>query len=245
VSKKLISLILLITVLIFNGCKIKKVQLQDRAETPLTIVILGSSTAAGTGPEEIANAWVNRYLIHAQGINPNHRIINLAKGGYTTYHLMPWEHEVPEGRPKSDPSRCITMALHLNPSAIIINLPSNDASYGYAVAEQLDNYDVILAQAEEQDVPVWITTTQPRNLSSQGRENLLAMRDSTFARLGEMAIDFWTDLAQPDGRIDSVFDCGDGVHLNDVGHEILFQRVVDAGILSALTGERRPAGSSP
>ena len=126
------------------------------------------------------------------------------------------------------------MALHLDPDAIIINLPSNDASYGYSVEEQLANYDSLLALAGRRDTPVWITTTQPRNLTVQGRANLMAVRDSTYARFGDRAIDFWNGLAVENGSIDPAFDSGDGVHLNDQAHRILFQRVVETGLLEKI-----------
>jgi len=234
-TRKLICFFLLCAILTFSGCRIKKVDLgQDQG--PVTVVVLGSSTAAGTGPRDVANSWVNRYLAYAESLNADNRVINLAKGGYTTYHLMPRDHIPSEGRPTVDPCRCITMALHLNPAAIVVNLPSNDAAYGYSVKEQLANYDSLLALAARRKVPVWITTTQPRNLTVEGRANLTAMRDSTWARFGERAIDFWSGLAMEDGSIDPTFDSGDGVHLNDRAHRILFQRVVDAGILTAGSG---------
>jgi len=214
-------------------CRIKKVDM-GRGQEPVTIVVLGSSTAAGTGPREIANAWVNRYLAYAESLDADNRVINLAKGGYTTYHLMPRNHVAPQERPQPDPCRCITMALHLDPDAIIINLPSNDASYGYSVEEQLANYDSLLALAGRRDTPVWITTTQPRNLTVQGRANLMAVRDSTYARFGDRAIDFWNGLAVENGSIDPAFDSGDGVHLNDQAHRILFQRVVETGLLEKI-----------
>lgn len=224
----------LLLVLLVTGCQVKEGDLQDQREIPVTIVILGSSTAAGTGPKDITNAWVNRYIAYVEEINHDRRVINLAKGGYTTYHMMPRDHVPPEGRPKPDPGRCITMALLLDPSAIIINLPSNDAAYGYSIAEQLANYDSILAAAERENVPIWITTTQPRNLSIKKRQNLMDMRDSTWSRFGSQAVDFWTSLAQEDGRIDPAFDCGDGVHVNDLGHNILFESVVAAAVLDSV-----------
>ncbi len=229
-TRKLICFFLLCGLITFSGCRIKKVDL-GQSQRPITVVVLGSSTAAGSGPRDIANSWVNRYLAYAESLNADNRVINLAKGGYTTYHLMPRDDVPPAGRPRPDPCRCITMALHLNPAAIVVNMPSNDAAYGYSVEEQLANYDNLLALAARRNVPVWITTTQPRNLTAEGRANLMAMRDSTYARFGERAIDFWTGLAQPDGTIDQNFDCGDGVHLNDQAHRVLFQRVVQTGLL--------------
>lgn len=212
--------------------------LHARAQTdPLHIVVLGSSTAEGTGPSNRNNAWVNRYRVYLQNLNPQHAVTNLARGGYTTYHLMPDGNVPPAGRAAPDRERNITKALSLKPSAIIINLPSNDATNNYTVAEQLANYDAMLAKARAATVPVWITTTQPRNLSEAQRQNLMAMRDSTFARWGSKAIDFWSEIAEANGRIKSIYDSGDGIHLNDAAHAILFDRVVAAEVhnVAALT----------
>lgn len=209
-----------------------------RAQTdPLHIVVLGSSTAEGTGPSDRNNAWVNRYHAYLQSIHPQSIVTNLARGGYTTYQIMPSGNVPPAGRPAPDVERNITKALSLKPSAIILNLPSNDATSGYAVKDQLTNYDAVLAQADAATVPVWITTTQPRNLSDAQRQNLMAMRDSTFARYGDRAIDFWNEIAETSGRIKSVYDSGDGIHLNDAAHGVLFERVVAANVhkVAALT----------
>ncbi len=204
---------------------------------PLHIVVLGSSTAEGTGPSNRNNAWVNRYRAYVQSLNPKNAVTNLARGGYTTYHIMPDGYIPPSGRALPDRERNITKALSLKPSAIIINLPSNDATNNYTVAEQLANYEAVLVKARAETVPVWIATTQPRNLSEAQRQNLMAMRDSTFARWGSKAIDFWTGIAEANGSIKSIYDSGDGVHLNDAAHGILFERVVAANVhkVAALT----------
>lgn len=204
----------------------------------IKIVILGSSTAAGTGPQKIENAWVWRYRKYVQNKNIYYEVINLAKGGYTTYKIMPIAFSPSPKQARPDTLRNITRALQLMPDAIIINLPSNDAASGIPVGEQLANYKLILAEANEQNVPVWIATTQPRNLTEKKRKNLMALRDSTFSRFGPKAIDFWSMLANEDGTILPQFDCGDGVHLNDEGHRLLFQQVVAAQIVETLVKKR-------
>lgn len=204
-------------------------------QNAIHIVVLGSSTSEGTGPADKRNAWVNRYRTFLKMENANHRVDNLAKGGYTTYHILPSGQATPANRPKPDDQRNITRALSLQPDGVIINLPSNDATAGYSIEEQLTNYDSVLAVANRSNTPVWIATTQPRNLSQTGRQNLMAMRDSTLARFGNLAIDFWTELAQANGMINSQYDCGDGVHLNDAAHEILFNRVNQKNIPTALS----------
>jgi len=198
----------------------------------IKIVVLGSSTAAGSGPTNTANAWVNQFRSYVQSINASSEVVNLAVGGYTTYHVMPSTYTPPTDRPSPDPQHNITKALSYYPDAIIINLPTNDASSGYTVTEQLSNYTQVLTLAAAQKVPVYVSTTQPRYLSADLRQNLIAVRDSTFKKLGKYAIDFWTDIAAADGTINPLYDMGDGVHLNDAAHTVLANRVKATDILS-------------
>jgi lysophospholipase L1-like esterase len=210
------------------------------APPPTTVVVLGSSTSAGAGPTNPANAYVNRYRAYAQGINPNNRVINLAVGGYTTYQIMPTNYIPPLGRPVPNVDHNITKALSYHPDGIIINMPSNDVTSGYAITEQLANYDAVMAQASLFHVPVWITTSQPRNISADKRQALMDLRDLTYSRYGPRAIDFWTDVANADGTIKVLYNSGDGTHLNDAGHEILFNRVVAKRILEQLITVGQP-----
>lgn len=113
-------------------------------------------------------------------------------------------------------------------------MPSNDAANNYSVTEQVSNYNVIIEKANEKNIPVWAATPQPRNFS-QAQINLqLAMVDTTYKMFGEKAIDFWTTIAYYDSRINPLYNSGDGIHLNNAGHRILFARVVDEKILEQL-----------
>ncbi len=79
----------------------KKV-INGKKEDAIKIVVLVSSTAAGTGPKDSKNAWVNRYrrkVIRSNGYN---EVINLAVGGYTTYQLLPSNAKLKANRPKPD-----------------------------------------------------------------------------------------------------------------------------------------------
>ncbi len=195
------------------------------------VVVLGSSTAEGVGPQRAENTWVNRYRAYLQQRDPSVEVLNLARGGYTTYHLLPTGTPTPEDRPRVDTLRNITAALRRHPEAIIVNLPSNDRAAGYTVEEQLRNFDAMVAAAEAAGVPLWITTTQPRNLDDAGRRDQRALRDSILTRYAPRVIDFWTGIALPDGRLDPTHDSGDHLHLNDEAHRLLFERVRDAGVI--------------
>jgi len=196
----------------------------------IKIVVLGSSTAAGTGPTTLDSAWVWKYRDYLFQRNTSTQVTNLAVGGYTTYHIMPDDFVAPSGRPARVLGRNITAAVLASPNAIIINMPSNDAANNYPVSEQVSNYELIMAKANEKNIPLWVATPQPRNFSQTQINLQFELLDSTYKMFGDHTIDFWTDIAGADGRINSLYNSGDGVHLNNAGHRILFARVVDKNI---------------
>ncbi|MFK7972638.1 MAG: PKD domain-containing protein [Bacteroidia bacterium] len=196
---------------------------------PIKVVVLGSSTAAGTGPSVRDSAWVWRYRAFLESLNPDNEVINLARGGYVTYRLMPHGHQPPTGRPTPDSARNITEALSLNPDAIIINMPSNDRQY--PIAEQLANFDSLYRYSNSQGVPMWICTTQP--ITSAGAYQR-EVRDSIVARYGSQSLDFWTGIVKGNTNlVDSTY-AADAVHLNDLGHRVLIQVVQQAKIPEAV-----------
>ncbi len=209
---------------------------QSALPDSLRIVVLGSSTAAGAGASVTDSAWVWRYRAYLESIDPDYEVVNLAVGGYTTYHIQPNEYVSPDGRVARDTLRNITRAIALDADAIIINLPSNDAAKKFSIIEQTQNFERVAAKADSADIPLWVCTTQPRNLPDSGRMNLITMKDWITDRFGDHTLDFWSELAVEDGSMRSAYNSGDGVHLNDAGHGVLFSRVVDAGIPAKLGG---------
>ncbi len=199
-----------------------------------TIVVLGSSTAAGAGASQSDSAWVNRYRKAIQQINPNNQVINLGVGGFTSYRIMPDNHQPNPGRPLPNTTKNITKALTYNPDAIIINLPSNDIASGFPITEQIFNFDSIVALANNFGVPVWVCTTQPKNMSLSNMQLQVNMRDSIYAHFSPNVLDFWTTLASANNSLSTTYDSGDGTHLNDAGHGLLANRTLQKDILSAL-----------
>ena len=199
-----------------------------------TIVVLGSSTAAGAGASQSDSAWVNRYRKAIQQINPNNQVINLGVGGFTSYRIMPDNHQPNPGRPLPNTTKNITKALTYNPDAIIINLPSNDIASGFPITEQIFNFDSIVALANNFGVPVWVCTTQPKNMSLSNMQLQVNMRDSIYTHFSPNVLDFWTTLASANNSLSTTYDSGDGTHLNDAGHGLLANRTLQKDILSAL-----------
>jgi hypothetical protein len=198
------------------------------------IVVLGSSTAAGAGTSHPDSTWVNRYRKHISQNNTKYEVINLAKGGYTTYHILPTGSIISAGISITiDTARNITKALTYNPYSIIVNMPSNDAANNFSVQQQLDNFNLMSDTANANDADIWICTTQPRNFSNFNQIQIQKdTKDSILAIYGNNAIDFWNGFADINGHIDSIYDSGDGVHMNDLGHFVLYDRVMSKQIHS-------------
>lgn len=198
------------------------------------IVILGSSTAAGVGPSDGNNAWATKYRNYLTEMDTRYDIVNLAVGGYATYNILPTGTPIPSGVSRTiDTQRNITKAIELVPGGVIINMPSNDAASGYPVADQVANYNLISAVTTSEEVPLWVTTPQPRNFGSN-TTNLniqTQMVTETNTMFGDFAIDFWTGfpIANNNGILPQ-YDSGDGIHFNDAAHQILFDRVIAKGV---------------
>jgi len=199
---------------------------------PCLIVVLGSSTAEGAGASSPDSAWVNRYWTSLSEKDTCYSVVNLAKGGYTTFHLLP------TGAPKDedtgiavDTNRNATRALSFHPRTVIVNLPSNDAARGVPVQRQMANFEAIAEALQREGVEVWVCTPQPRNFSDPVQVQIQReLRDAIISTYGDRAIDFWESLAGPDGFILKEYDSGDGIHLNDAGHRLLWTRVMEKGI---------------
>jgi len=205
----------------------------ENTDKRFKIVVLGSSTAAGTGPSSTANAWVWLYTDYLKQQDTRFDITNLAVGGYTTFDILPTGTPIPSSVNETiDTARNITKAISLNADGIIVNMPSNDSNMGYSVAMQMDNFNLLNATAQANNIPIWICNVQARNfgIGSNSMNIQLQMASQIPTTFPTNNIDFWTTIANADGTVNSLYNAGDGVHLNNAGHQILLQRVINSGL---------------
>ena len=194
-------------------------------------VILGSSTSAGTGASDATHSYVGMLTRYLQSLNPSTTVTNLAVSGYTTYHILPTGTSIGfSGRPAIDTNANITKALSYNPNVIFINLPANDPVNGYDLVNEIQlNYRTIIASASAVNIPVFVSSAQPRTNGMTPSSLAALISYNNFLVGTYSATDFWTGISNPDGTIISNFDSGDGTHLNDKGHEVLVSRVITKG----------------
>ncbi len=169
------------------------------AITPNRIVVLGSSTAEGASANPLDSSWARKYARYIQTMYPASTLFNLAIGGFTTFNVMPtgFVPPAPWNRPDLQPAvgNNITRALELNPDLIIINLPTNDCNEYIPIAQQISNYDTVIALAAARGIEVYLSTSQPRNSDPATRALLIQLFAETNSRYGQRAIDFWSGLA--------------------------------------------------
>ena len=193
---------------------------------PVRIVILGSSTAQGIGASRPDSTWVGRVRAY---FGNTKQIINLAKGGYTSYQMRQSGATVVPQRPAPDTARNISKALTYQPDALILSMTTNDVSAGFALADYFDNVDQVIALARAEGVQrVYVTTSLPRSSVDFAKRQILSQqRQQTLARYGGMAIDLWVGFEGDSLKLNPKYDSGDKIHLNDAGHRILAQRFVE------------------
>ncbi len=196
--------------------------------------ILGSSTAAGTGASPVSNSWVNRLTTKYVGEGKLSATVNLAVGGYNPYHAMPDGFIPPADRPAPDPEHNISQLLTESPDIVIVSFVSNQYNL-YSFEEIRLTLTTIRDSALQAGAVCFITTPQPRTgFNVAARQKLRDLTDSVLVWFGEYAINFFDPLVNPaDNTILPEYRySGDQIHINNAGHEVLFNQVVAKNIIA-------------
>jgi acyl-CoA thioesterase-1 len=192
--------------------------------TPGTWVVLGSSTAAGVGASA-GQGWVDR--LAAQVLPRAVTLENLARSGAVTYEALPTGSMPPPDRPAPDPLLNIDRALSFAPKLVILSFPTNDTAAGYSRNETLDNLRLLRERARTAGVAVMLLSTQPRDaFDGTQRAQLAAIDLDAAALFGTCFIALREALSDGAGQIAAAYSAGDGIHLNDAGHQLVYERVL-------------------
>lgn len=200
-----------------------------------TIVVLGSSTAAGWGASNYDASWVARLNKQLLIDSVKVKFINLSSPGYVTYQSMPTKSVIPAGRPQPDQSRNLTRAMDFNPTLIILNFPTNDIANNYSNEEILSNYAKIVEVMKGKGIEYIITGTQPRNFSSlEQRQRLKELNELLKPIYTNHYNNYLEKLSSSTFTILDEYSAGDGTHLNNKGHNIIFESFMSFPLLNKL-----------
>jgi lysophospholipase L1-like esterase len=186
-------------------------------------VVMGSSTAAGVGASP-GQGWAAQLgsAVAARQVT----LHSLARAGALTYEALPAGSPPAAQRPAPDPSINTDRALGLAPRLVILSFPSNDTATGYGADETVGNLLAMRRALQAGSSAVLVLSTLPRDgLDPAQRATLAEVDRRLAAALGACFADVRSALDDGHGRIATAFAAGDGVHLNDAGHRLLYERV--------------------
>jgi lysophospholipase L1-like esterase len=198
---------------------------------PGTWGVIGSSTAAGVGATP-GNSWTA--LIGSAYAGKGVGILNLGVGGSVTYDGLGAEVPPTDGRPPPDAAHNVDAALAQGARFILLGYPSNDVAFGYTADETVRNHQWIAWTALQHGMPTMVLGSQPQRWIPTGWAAQTFIDDD--ARLadffGPCFVELRSALAMPDNSLNPAYDSGDGQHLNDAGHYVIYTRVkaaIDSG----------------
>ncbi|MDR7119322.1 SGNH/GDSL hydrolase family protein [Rheinheimera soli] len=190
---------------------------------PSDWVVMGSSSAFGAGASAPEKSWVGliRDYHSALGVT----IHNIAKGGYSTYHALSKQCVVSASRPVADMQHNIDKAHEFKPDLVFLSYPSNDAVSKYTATESASNLLLLRWQLMQQGTAVVVLSSQPRNTNTAAQAALLELDKLLKPLVGACFVELHSLLVADTGGLATQFDSGDGVHLNDAGHQIVAQAI--------------------
>jgi hypothetical protein len=205
---------------------------------------MGSSTMAGVGStpttppgssQPPVNAWssiLNRYY---QATGYIDSLYNLGRPGTTTYSGLPTSYTIPDGlehNPDYDVDGALNSRFTFGRSTdiVIINYANNDVGNGYTLDQTMANLQIIYNTVITAGKIAFVTTTQPRTGYTTAQKQLLKVeRDSIMNRFGVYAINFYNPIVAADSlNINPILSAGDNIHVNNAGHQLLFETARDA-----------------
>ena len=182
------------------------------SQTVKSLTVIGSSTAYGNGTDNVDSQFVRRIYNYYTANGVMGTLTNLSNPGTSPMDAN------------------ITAALNTGCDVLLVSYPSN----GYTAtsnAVMLAKLQSFKDSCDARGKQFYITGTQPRNdYSPADRANLVVFNDSLRNRFGTRFIDVLTPLLNTtDNTIKAIY-YADGIHPNNAGHRIIYDKVRAANI---------------
>jgi len=196
---------------------------QPALVAPGTWSVIGSSTAAGVGATA-GHGWVD--LMRNDNAWRGVAVVNLGVGGSVTYNGLSLSAAV-AGKPQPDTAHNVDAALAPGAKLVLINYPSNDVANGYTSDETVGNYLSMRDSAATKGAVAIALSTQPANwVPTPAWAATIADTDKRLAAaFGPCFVMTRTALALSNDTLNPAYDSGDGQHLNDAGHALVYSLV--------------------
>ncbi|MCC5450271.1 SGNH/GDSL hydrolase family protein [Rheinheimera sp. UJ51] len=186
-------------------------------------VVMGSSSAFGAGASSYANSWAGQLKDLAATYGAE--VVNIARGGYTTYHALSSACSINNMRPQPDLAHNIDLAIELGADLVILSFPSNDAASNFPAEETAFNLLYMRTRLADKSIPLILLGAQPRNMSAAKQRLLIELDSLLKPRFSPCLVELYSHLVDNAGNLAAQYDSGDGVHFNDSGHAVVFSKL--------------------
>jgi lysophospholipase L1-like esterase len=194
----------------------------DKAQNPKTvvaelsnkIVVVGSSTAGGSGASRVSNGWVALWQASLAGSGIE--LVNISIGGHSSADAL--------GRLSGD-------VFPLKPTDVVLATNIfNDGMAGRRWQPVLDSYvrntDESIKRIRSFGARAWLQGQYPCSSYQDGQESGLEQLYLYYESRGILLWDCWNTTNDPDRPSDWMPGLSvDGVHPTDLGHRLLFQAI--------------------
>lgn len=183
-----------------------------------TIVVLGSSSAAGFCASSYFKGWVGQ-LQTSSALVKNTSVINLARSGTLSSHSLPKKNG-------GDPGINVEKAVFYKANTILLAYPSNDIFSNVPIEKIVDNFEAINSYAKTNNAKIIVQSMQPRKGNFEQWEKLKSLNVRLLSIYKGCYVDVFSGLADEESMdIKKEYACGDGIHLNDNGHSYIFRKI--------------------
>ncbi|HKB54471.1 MAG TPA: SGNH/GDSL hydrolase family protein, partial [Ramlibacter sp.] len=148
------------------------------------------------------------------------------------YSGLPTSSPLVAFRPPPDPTVNVDAAIARSPKLLLVAYPTNDTAGNFTVDETVHNLLTIRSAAQAKGISVIIVSTQPAALTAAQLAVLPQIDARMSAAVAPCFAAVREALAGPDGRLNPIYDSGDGLHPNDAGHAVIASKVegvIDSG----------------
>lgn len=194
------------------------------------VVWIGSSTIAGSGATTEDSALVWRVGNYYTSLGIMSSWLNLGITGANIYQGMPSDYTATGAQSSPDVTHNVTYALNEGADVVIVGYPSNAYDGTLTIGEIMFAYRTIYNTVVNAGRKCYIMTSQPRSdFEATGRNMLKEVADSIMLQFPDHYIQAYYNLVET-GTQTMLYNAGDNIHQNNIGHRVLFNSVIARNI---------------
>lgn len=191
-----------------------------------SVIIMGSSIAAGEGASSIEKSWAGRLAED----NKADKFVNLSVGASTTYNFLPLSYTdycKSINRPAPYTEASVSSVIAKRPDFVILSFTTNDVKNGFTPEEYLKNIQIITDSLEKAKIRYLVTSNiLAGTFTQKQKQDSKTIFLSLPVIYGQYYVDIMTPLVDTANmEINKSLFISDNTHPNDDGHFNVFSKI--------------------